>query len=287
MHKNRTSVPLIYTATMSPGRITLIDTFNILVEEASLPLTLMPIAADTKLTQKVRQQLSQDYATPILIMDDKQVLSLVTQGISVAPNWPSLQRRIVSAGRKTELILQATKLIEAQRVLDATAGFGHDSLILASTGAQVTLLERSPLLVLLLLFEQQRMSAHKHWQKLMTRLDIRWAEATSFMTAMPQPYDVVYLDPMFPDNSYEHANTAKGAKVGKHMQALHHITKPPDALEEEQLLELALTSMVTRAGTRAGGRVIVKRPINAPSFGKRLVNETWKNDVVRFDGYLS
>ena len=82
----------------------------------------------------------------------------------MAPEWDKLQRRIVSAGRKSELLLQASKITSDSHVIDATAGFGHDSLILASTGAQVTMLEQQPLIALLLLVEQQRMSALPNWQ---------------------------------------------------------------------------------------------------------------------------
>ena len=51
------------------------------------------------------------------------------------------------------MLLQACKLTDQSQVLDATAGFGHDSLILASTGAQVTMLERNPLMALLLMYD--------------------------------------------------------------------------------------------------------------------------------------
>jgi tRNA1(Val) A37 N6-methylase TrmN6 len=44
------------------------------------------------------------------------------------------------------LIFKAMQLQANMTVIDATAGFGHDSLILASTGASVTLLEQQPLI---------------------------------------------------------------------------------------------------------------------------------------------
>jgi 16S rRNA (guanine1516-N2)-methyltransferase len=49
------------------------------------------------------------------------------------------------------------------QVMDATAGFGHDSLILASTGVRDDVSEQQPLMALLLA-EQQRMSEHTNWQ---------------------------------------------------------------------------------------------------------------------------
>lgn len=286
MNNTPVCVPFVYS---DKTEMAAVNAVVELAEQSELPLSFESIVVEQKLTQKVRKQLSDSHAQPILIMDEKQAFTLVTNQISVSPEWKSLQRRVVSAGRKSELVLQASKLNDNSRALDATAGFGHDSLILASTGAQVTLLERNPLMALLLLHEQQMMAQQKNWQKLMARLTIVCADSAEYMAQFNDQadgtahtgYDVVYLDPMFPENSYDHASTSKGAKVGKHMQALHQIALPPDIEEERRLLALALDTV------NAGGRVVVKRPNAAPLFAERPSDENWQNDVVRFDGYFS
>lgn len=283
-------VTLIYPQSIAEQALILIQALQQLIVEAKLPLSIEAVASEQKLTQKIRKQLSQQYQQPLLVIDDKQQLTLLTNGVSVSPEWNSLQRRVVSAGRKSELLLQATKLTASSRVLDATAGFGHDSLILASSGAQLTLLERNPLMVLLLKYEQQMMAKQPNWQKLMARLHIVCAESTEYMQpaltacdlqaqTISHAFDVIYLDPMFPENSYAHSS--KGAKVGKHMQALHQIAEPPSLKEEQALLSLALSFVAP------GGRVVVKRPIQAPVFASQAANESWQNDVVRFDAYFT
>ena len=261
-----------------------------LIDQHRLPIVLNPEQFMDKLTQKRRQQLSQLSSLPILLLDDKNALSWLSNGLSVAPEWDKLQRRVVSAGRKSELLLQATKVTAESRIIDATAGFGHDSLILASTGAQTVMLEQQPLMALLLLAEQQRMSALPNWQKLMARLQIINTDATSYFESISndslidsdKAVDVVYLDPMFPEDSYQDSKTGKGAKVGKHMQALHQLAHPPTLDEERQLLHSALT-VVSQNGT---GRVIVKRPQFAPLLANQPANESWHNEAVRFDGYF-
>ena len=253
--------------------------------------------AAEKLNQKYRQQLSQIATQPILLLDDKNKLSWLSDGLSVAPEWDKLQRRVVSAGRKSELLLQATKITADSKVIDATAGFGHDSLILASTGAQVTMLEQQPLMALLLLAEHQRMSKLANWQKLMSRLQIINTDALSYFESINfarlnnsveadknQTIDVVYLDPMFPEDSYQDSKTGKGAKVGKHMQALHQLARPPTLEEEQQLLQSAL-AIVSQNGQKQG-RVIVKRPQFAPLLAHQQPSESWSNEAVRFDGYF-
>lgn len=261
-----------------------------LIDQHRLPIVLNPEQFMDKLTQKRRQQLSQLSSLPILLLDDKNALLWLSNGLSVAPEWDKLQRRVVSAGRKSELLLQATKVTAESRIIDATAGFGHDSLILASTGAQTVMLEQQPLMALLLLAEQQRMSALPNWQKLMARLQIINTDATSYFESISndslidsdKAVDVVYLDPMFPEDSYQDSKTGKGAKVGKHMQALHQLARPPTLDEEGQLLHSALT-VVSQNGT---GRVIVKRPQFAPLLANQPANESWHNEAVRFDGYF-
>ena len=177
-------------------------------------------------------------------------------------------------------------------VIDATAGFGHDSLILASTGAQVTMLEQQPLMALLLLVEQLRMSTLPNWQKLMSRLQIINTDALTYFARFnnylgadnEQAIDVIYLDPMFPEDSYQDSKTGKGAKVGKHMQALHQLAHPPTLDEEQQLLQSA-QAVVSQNGQKQG-RVIVKRPQFAPLLADQQPSESWNNEAVRFDGYF-
>jgi len=269
-----------------------VESLQALIAEHKLPIILNAELVTEKLNQKRRQQLSQIVTQPILLLDEKDKLSWLSEGLSVAPEWDKLQRRVVSAGRKSELLLQAARLTADSQVIDATAGFGHDSLILASTGAQVTMLEQQPLMALLLLVEQLRMSTLPNWQKLMSRLQIINTDALTYFARFnnyleadnEQAIDVIYLDPMFPEDSYQDSKTGKGAKVGKHMQALHQLAHPPTLDEEQQLLQSA-QAVVSQNGQKQG-RVIVKRPQFAPLLADQQPSESWNNEAVRFDGYF-
>jgi len=269
-----------------------VESLQALIAEHKLPIILNAELVTEKLNQKRRQQLSQIVTQPILLLDEKDKLSWLSEGLSVAPEWDKLQRRVVSAGRKSELLLQAARLTADSQVIDATAGFGHDSLILASTGAQVTMLEQQPLMALLLLAEQLRMSTLPNWQKLMSRLQIINTDALTYFARFnnylgadnEQAIDVIYLDPMFPEDSYQDSKTGKGAKVGKHMQALHQLAHPPTLDEEQQLLQSA-QAVVSQNGQKQG-RVIVKRPQFAPLLADQQPSESWNNEAVRFDGYF-
>jgi len=281
------AIKLIY---VDGSQLSAIERLRTLIADNKLPITLDLELMEGKIKQRLAE-LNSEGDKAALLLDNKNKLSLLSAALSVAPEWDKLQRRVVSAGRKSELILKAAKISADSQVLDATAGFGHDSLILASTGAQVMMLEQEPLMALLLLSEQQRMSAQPNWQKLMARLTIINTDALSYFaqlqngtTGQAAGINVVYLDPMFPEDSYQDSNTGKGAKVGKQMQALHHLARPPTLDEEMALLKNAQAVVADNQEER--GRVIVKRPQQAPFLAQQNPDESWHNAAVRFDGYF-
>jgi len=281
------TIKLLY---VDHSQLTAVERLQTLIADNKLPITLDVERIEGKIKQRLAA-LNAEGEQAALLLDNKNKLSLLKDGLSVAPEWDKLQRRVVSAGRKSELILKAAKISADSQVIDATAGFGHDSLILASTGAQVTMLEQQPLMALLLFSEQQRMSAQPNWQKLMARLTIINTDALSYFAQLQKnktdqavAVDVVYLDPMFPEDSYQDSKTGKGAKVGKQMQALHHLAHPPTLDEEMALLNKA--QAVVADNQEGRGRVIVKRPQQAPFLSQQNPDESWHNAAVRFDGYF-
>ncbi|WP_298980086.1 class I SAM-dependent methyltransferase [uncultured Psychrobacter sp.] len=281
------TIKLLY---VNHSQLTAVERLQTLIADNQLPITLDVERIEGKIKQRLAA-LNAEGEQAALLLDNKNKLSLLKDGLSVAPEWDKLQRRVVNAGRKSELILRAAKISADSQVIDATAGFGHDSLILASTGAQVTMLEQQPLMALLLFSEQQRMSAQPNWQKLMARLTIINTDALSYFAQLQKnttdqavAVDVVYLDPMFPEDSYQDSKTGKGAKVGKQMQALHHLAHPPTLDEEMALLNKA--QAVVADNQEGRGRVIVKRPQQAPFLSQQNPDESWHNAAVRFDGYF-
>ena len=275
------NVQLLYTEAATADDVAAIEG---LVSEAHIPLELVAMPMAGKLSLRQRREISEQSTCPVLVLEGSYQLSWLSGEMLVTPAWDKLQRRVVRAGRKSELLLQAAKINEHSRVLDATAGFGHDSLILASTGAQVQMLEAAPIMALLLLAEQQRMRQYPNWQKLMARLAICHTTLQDYASTTTTPhFDVVYLDPMFPEDSYQDRKKGKGAKVNKGMQALHELVAPPSQREEQTLFTFAQQLCQTNTGS---ARVIIKRPSDAPLFADEASDESWRNDALRFDGYF-
>lgn len=242
----------------------LIDTF-----ELNLSIQFIEIEkADNKTLKKLANQYPN---APLLFLEKSSlILTMCNEHelIKVSSDWQSHQSRIVKAGKNSELLLKIAKLNNTMSVIDGTAGFGIDGLILASTGANVTLIEQNPMLFLMLKTEQLKMSQHKNWQKLMSRIDIQFGDSGDILKNTNH-VDLIYLDPMFPNDSY------KGA-VNKNMQILHQFINPPTFDDEMNLFSSAMSQCQT---------LIIKRPISAPHFANMFPTQSMNNDVIRFDKY--
>ncbi|ELA09668.1 hypothetical protein MOMA_04660 [Moraxella macacae 0408225] len=222
-----------------------------------------------QMSDKISQKWLKSVNSGSLLLD-KHNMYLIANAMKVSPNWQALGSRIVKAGKKSELLLKSAKLSADKTVIDCTAGFGHDALILASTGAQVTMIEQNPLLYTLLKYEMKKMSGNPNWQKLLGRICLKFGNA---MTVLPNlTADLIYLDPMFPSDSYK-------SQVGKTMQILHNLVTKPTFDDEIALLNLA-KNQVNRSGC-----VLVKRPKSAPFLANVKPTQNFSNEVVRFDVY--
>jgi 16S rRNA (guanine1516-N2)-methyltransferase len=130
-------------------------------------------------------------------------------------------------------------------VLDATAGLGSDGFILSQLGCPVLLLERSPIIFLLLRDALKR--ALNHSNSLPPSIKIINVDALIYMkkiiVGMQAPPEIIFLDPMYPDSN-------KSALVKREMRFLRQLVG--DDNDAPKLLKLGLTC--------AKQRVIVKRP---------------------------
>jgi len=170
-------------------------------------------------------------------------------------------------GVKKPEILRACKLKPGMRVIDATAGWGRDAAVLASSGAEVLMLEREPVLAALLEDGLQRLSST---QNMPLNIELRGEDARTYLKMLsPQTYpDVIYLDPMHPVRD-------KSAKVKKDLNALQTLLGADnDAL-----------SLLLIARTRARERVVVKWPARLPALLK--ADHAVEGKTVRFDVYMT
>lgn len=180
-----------------------------------------------------------------------------------------LKVRRQQASKKNELLAKAIglKTNKKMHILDATGGFGYDALIFASLGLEVTILERSPIVMALL------SSAFEKLPLLKDRIHLIQTDAISWLTQSDKaefPYDVIYLDPMFPERR-------KSSAVKKEMVILRDLVG--EDLDAPLLFDRAFACPVTR--------IVVKRPIHAVEITRMIhPSFTVKGRANRFDIYV-
>ena len=176
------------------------------------------------------------------------------------------------AGQANQALLRAcsNKQRSIRSVLDLTAGWGIDALTLARHGKTVLMLERSPTLYAIVAHSLACLTESACASAVAGRLAIENIDALDYLQGPNgDSYDCIYLDPMFPPHK-------SGAKPSKQMQILqllaenHHI---------EACFELARRL--------ARKRVVVKRPLKAPTLTGDQPDLVKREKTIRFDTYLS
>jgi len=157
-------------------------------------------------------------------------------------------------------------------IIDATAGYGLDSWMMASLACKVCMLEASAVLCAML---EHALAVARNQQSnsAANRLSIINTDAIHFLNMPSNPSaNIVYLDPMYPASR-------NSALVKKGMQLLHELIGPDT--NGAALLNAALNN--------ADYRVIVKRPKGAAMLAG---SENWHGQITnvqsahtRFDVY--
>ena len=168
-------------------------------------------------------------------------------------------------------------------ILDATSGFGNDSIELAAKAKKVIMLEKSKIVYALLqdglerlksALEQELESNEKiikdtlQVEMLSLNLDFQ-AYARSSQKDINN-IDIIYLDPMYPKDD------KKTALIKKYMQYLQDLTF--NSAKDSELLDLALSI--------AKHRIILKRPLHAEILYPKKLCYQVKSKLVRYDVYL-
>ncbi len=156
-------------------------------------------------------------------------------------------------------------------IVDATAGLGQDSYVMALLGAQVICVERSPVIAALLQDGVKRLKQAK--LPAADRIQVVHADAACFLqeNADKMQVDVVYMDPMYP------ARDEQSALQKKSLRMLRQIVGE----------DLDADALLTPALALAAKRVVVKRPKHADFLQGIAPQSQLKGSSSRFDIYLA
>ena len=185
-------------------------------------------------------------------------------------------------------------------VLDATAGMGEDSFLLAAAGFDVTLYERDHTIYQLLADTIRRALMDSATCEIASRMSLIEGDSIGAMQAiaagMPSvpsaeksqtdtvtaasadsdsasfsnetisSPDVILLDPMFPERK-------KSGLVKKKFQLIHYLEAP--CSDEEELLESARSA--------CPARIVIKRPARGPFLAGQKPSFSLNGKTVRYD----
>ncbi len=236
----------------------------------------------------------------LTLEEDERGLMLSDGRMSVRPDFSKMTSRLAPARLNRELLVRVAKVKQSRRpggeraaatqagvmdqsdesapcqagpdqqvrplAIDATAGFGEDSLLLAAAGFEVRLYERNPVIALLLQDEICRAADDPRLAFIVARMSVTNADSVEALASLDDVPDVVLLDPMFPGKQ-------KNAQVKKKLQLLQRLERPCD--DEAALLDAALSSRAHK--------VIVKRPVKGPYLAGRKPSYSLAGKAVRYD----
>ena len=190
-------------------------------------------------------------------------------GPAVRGDFSDMRRRLAPHALNRELLVRAAKIkgVESPLVIDATAGMGEDSLLLAAAGCRVVLYERDAVIEILLADALRRAGSDPALAETISRMQLVAGDSIAALR-IPQetPPDVVYLDPMFPERT-------KSGLVKKKFQLLHRLEAPAD--DEEALLAAAIAARPQR--------IVIKRPLKGPYLAGRKPSYTLSGKKIRYD----
>lgn len=241
-----------------------------------LPLIIAPDCADTESARRLRELFPAD--TPpsnpdaLTLRLDTDGLSLTSGGQTIRGDFTRMLPRLKS-GLSRELLVRAARIRDADAPLtavDATAGLGEDSLLLAASGFHVTLYERNPVICELLRDAVRRATQEPELKDIAARMHVLHGDSREALLRMETAPDVILLDPMFPERQ-------KSALVKKKLQMIQKLEFP--CSDEWALLEAAI-----RARPK---KLVIKRPPKGPFLAGIKPDYSITGKAVRFDAFAS
>ena len=207
-----------------------------------------------------------DYLT---VLFDSKGVSLSGFGLSYQGDFENMLHRVTNGRLQHEMLAKAVKTDQENlKAIDATAGMGEDSLLLAACGYQVTLYEQNPVISILLKDALRRAKKNTVLKDIVSRMQRVEGDSIEHLNKRLDPVNVIYLDPMFPGRQ-------KSGLINKKLQLIQKLEPP--CSEETALFDAAMAAQPSK--------IIVKRPLKSPYLDERVPSYSLKGKAIRYDCY--
>ena len=200
---------------------------------------------------------------------DDNGLSLICDGMTLRGDFSKMYQRVRPQAIGSELLVRVAKIKDEGRELlaiDATAGLGEDSLLLAAAGFYVTMYEQNPIIYELLCDAKRRAENDGALVNIVSRMNVICADSIDEMKNISFTPDVVLLDPMFPERQ-------KSALVKNKLQVIQKLEMP--CVNEADIFTAAVNTNPQK--------LIVKRPPKGPYLANVKPDYSITGKAVRFD----
>lgn len=241
-----------------------------IMENISVKLDIAPHLENTETAVRIKERFMGGASESDLCLKlDDEGLSLICDGMILRGDFSKMCSRVREQSIGSELLVRTAKIKDANgelRVLDATAGLGEDSLLLAAAGFYVTMYEQNPIIYELLCDAKRRAEQDSLLVNIVSRMKIICADSIMAMQNLDFSPDVVLLDPMFPERQ-------KSALVKNKLQVIQKLEMP--CVNEAEMLLSAVNTKPQK--------LIIKRPPKGPYLASVKPDYSIAGKAVRFD----
>ena len=207
-----------------------------------------------------------------VLKTDETGVFLTDGSLSMRGDLTAMIPRLKPQNLNGELIVKAAKLRNHEGtpvLLDATAGMGEDSLLLAASGFQVKLYEYDHIIAALLRDSLRLAADVPELSDAVSRMELFEEDSISAMRNLTYVPDVILLDPMFPERQ-------KSGLIKKKFQLLQQLEKP---CSDE-------TGLFDAAAALHPKKIVVKRPLKGPFLAGKKPSYSLTGKAIRYDCYL-
>ncbi|HBE15888.1 MAG TPA: hypothetical protein DCY72_06585 [Ruminococcaceae bacterium] len=233
------------------------------------------IVLDENGDREAAERLSQQLGVPIadsmggeltLVFDDAG-LSLVGYGMRYQGDFARMLNRVTKGRLHHEMLVKIAKTKTEQPIaIDAAAGMGEDSFLLAAAGYEVYLFERDKVIAALLRDALRRARQDDRLREIVGRMRLIEGDSIERMPKLDIKPEIVYLDPMFPPRK-------KSGLIQKKLQLIQKLEQP--CADEQELFDAAVSLRPKK--------IIIKRPLNGALLADQKPSYTVKGKAIRYD----
>lgn len=203
----------------------------------------------------------------LYLKSDDTGLSLNQGGLELRGDFSKLLPRLKKNNLDREFLIKASKTKNKSPVaIDATAGMGEDSLLLASAGYRVIMYEYDAVIAELLKDAMRRAREIDELSEIVGRMELINADSIQGMKMLDFTPDLILLDPMFPERQ-------KSALVKKKFQLLQKLEMP--CTNQDELLSAAMSVKPHK--------ILIKRPLKGEYLAGKKPSYSIRGKAVRYD----